>query len=51
LQNPGAEVKALLEGARNGKLTLSADARSQWLGLLAKRLFGPNGPAVEGLRQ
>jgi acyl transferase domain-containing protein/1-acyl-sn-glycerol-3-phosphate acyltransferase len=51
LPNPGAEVKALLEGARSGKLTLSADARSQWLGRLAKRLFGPHGPAVEGLRQ
>jgi hypothetical protein len=49
LQNPGAEVKALLAGARSGKLALTADARSQWLGRLAKRLFGPHGPAVEGL--
>jgi 1-acyl-sn-glycerol-3-phosphate acyltransferase len=51
LPNPGAEVKALLAGARSGKLTLTADARSQWLGLLAKRLFGPYGPSVEGLRR
>ena len=49
LRNPGAEVKAMLEGARGGKLTVTSDPRSQWLGRLAKRLFGANGPAVEGL--
>jgi hypothetical protein len=32
-------------------LVLSTDARSQWLGRLAKRLFGRQGPAVEGLHQ
>ncbi|MDP3154289.1 MAG: beta-ketoacyl synthase N-terminal-like domain-containing protein [Archangium sp.] len=50
LRNPGAEVKAMLEGARAGKLTVTSDPRSQWLGRLAKRLFGANGPAVEGLQ-
>ena len=50
LANPSAEVKALLEGARSGRLTVTADPRSQWLGRLAKRLFGPNGPAVDGLQ-
>jgi hypothetical protein len=49
LQNPGAAVRTLLDGARAGKLTLTADARSQWLGRLAQRLFGPKGPVVEGL--
>jgi 1-acyl-sn-glycerol-3-phosphate acyltransferase len=49
LKNPGAEVRTLLDGARAGKLTLTADARSQWLGRLALRLFGPRGPLVEGL--
>jgi 3-hydroxymyristoyl/3-hydroxydecanoyl-(acyl carrier protein) dehydratase/1-acyl-sn-glycerol-3-phosphate acyltransferase len=50
LKNPGAEVRTLLDGARTGKLTLTADARSQWLGRLAQRLFGDHGPVVEGLR-
>ena len=50
LQNPGAEVKALLAGAQVGQLRVAADARSQWLGGLAKRLYGPKGPRVEGLR-
>ena len=49
LPNPGAEVQALLQGARAGQFTLGDDARSQWLGRLAQRLFGPNGPRVEGL--
>ncbi|MDP1829027.1 MAG: beta-ketoacyl synthase N-terminal-like domain-containing protein [Archangium sp.] len=49
LRSPGVEVKALLEGARAGRMTLTSDPRSQWLGRLAKRLFGPNGPAVDGL--
>jgi acyl transferase domain-containing protein/3-hydroxymyristoyl/3-hydroxydecanoyl-(acyl carrier protein) dehydratase/1-acyl-sn-glycerol-3-phosphate acyltransferase len=49
LPNPGAEVQALLQGARAGQFSLSDDARSQWLGRLAQRLFGPNGPAVQGL--
>lgn len=50
LKNPGADVKALLAAAKSGKLSLTADARSQWLGQLAARLFGPQGPAIEGLR-
>ena len=49
LRSPGVEVKALLEGARQGRLTVTAEPRSQWLGRLAKRLFGSNGPAVDGL--
>jgi 1-acyl-sn-glycerol-3-phosphate acyltransferase len=48
LKNPGAEVRQLLDGARSGRLTLTSDARSQWLGRLAKRLYGPQGPVVEG---
>lgn len=46
---PGDEVKALLEAARTGRLTLTGDARLQWLGKLAQRLFGPRGPQVEGV--
>jgi hypothetical protein len=40
----------MLEGASAGQFNVSDDARSQWLGQLAKRLFGPSGPRVEGLR-
>jgi 1-acyl-sn-glycerol-3-phosphate acyltransferase len=50
LRNPGAEVKRLLEGARSGRLHVAPDPRSQWLGRLAKRFFGPNGPVVDGLQ-
>jgi 1-acyl-sn-glycerol-3-phosphate acyltransferase len=50
LKNPGTAVRELLAGARTGTLSLGADARSQWLGRLAQRLFGPQGPVVEGLR-
>ena len=50
LRNPGAEIKALIAGARAGELAVSADPRSQWLGQLAQRLFGPSGPTVKGLR-
>ncbi|MCU0753542.1 MAG: 1-acyl-sn-glycerol-3-phosphate acyltransferase [Xanthomonadales bacterium] len=50
LKNPGAEVAALLEGARSGQLTVGDDARAQWLGQLAQRLYGPRGPQVAGLR-
>ena len=39
-----------VNGARTGRLTVTADGRSQWLGRLAKRLFGANGPAVDGLQ-
>lgn len=49
LPNPGPEVQALLQGARAGQFSLGDDARSQWLGRLAQRLFGPNGPRVQGL--
>ena len=49
-QKPGAEIKALIAAARAGQLTVSADPRSQWLGQLAARLFGPKGPAIKGLR-
>ncbi|MBK7050134.1 MAG: polyketide synthase dehydratase domain-containing protein [Rhodoferax sp.] len=50
LHNPGAQVQALLEGARTGQFTVDDDARAQWLGRLAQQLFGPTGPRVEGLR-
>jgi 3-hydroxymyristoyl/3-hydroxydecanoyl-(acyl carrier protein) dehydratase/malonyl CoA-acyl carrier protein transacylase/1-acyl-sn-glycerol-3-phosphate acyltransferase len=50
LPKPSAEVKTLLDGARAGQLTVGADPRAQWLGRLAKRLFGQHGPTVHGLR-
>ena len=50
LHNPGAQVQALLEGARTGQFAGDEDARAQWLGRLAQQLFGPTGPRVEGLR-
>jgi 1-acyl-sn-glycerol-3-phosphate acyltransferase len=49
LKTPGAEVQAMLEGAFAGQFNVSDDARSQWLGQLARQLFGPNGPTVHGL--
>jgi hypothetical protein len=49
LQNPGLEAQALLESVRSGVLTLGDHPRSQWLGCLARRLFGPQGPVIEGL--
>jgi 1-acyl-sn-glycerol-3-phosphate acyltransferase len=49
LKTPGAAVQAMLEGAFAGKFNVSDDARSQWLGQLARQLFGPNGPTVHGL--
>jgi 3-hydroxymyristoyl/3-hydroxydecanoyl-(acyl carrier protein) dehydratase/1-acyl-sn-glycerol-3-phosphate acyltransferase len=49
LERPGDEARALVEGARAGRLVVGADARGQWLGRLAERLYGPRGPAIEGL--
>jgi acyl transferase domain-containing protein/3-hydroxymyristoyl/3-hydroxydecanoyl-(acyl carrier protein) dehydratase/1-acyl-sn-glycerol-3-phosphate acyltransferase len=50
-KSPGAEVRRLLEGAREGVLRVGAEPRAQWLGRLAQRLFGPRGPRVEGLHE
>ncbi len=49
LRNPCAEVVALQQAIRQGSLTVKGDAASQWLGSLARRLFGPKGPTVLGL--
>ena len=47
LPHPGKEVQRLIEGARRSVLTLGADSMSIWLGALAEKLYGPNGPGVE----
>jgi acyl transferase domain-containing protein/3-hydroxymyristoyl/3-hydroxydecanoyl-(acyl carrier protein) dehydratase/1-acyl-sn-glycerol-3-phosphate acyltransferase len=44
----GAEAQRLVDGARAWRLSLDGDARSQWLGGLARRFFGPRGPTVVG---
>jgi hypothetical protein len=46
LADPGDEVRALCDGAREGRLVVGHDPRGQWLAQLAQRLFGPRGPAV-----
>jgi len=48
-RNPGPQARAILDAAKTGKLVVTSDPRSQWLGRLARRLFGPHGPVVEGL--
>jgi 1-acyl-sn-glycerol-3-phosphate acyltransferase len=46
LDATGEEVSLLLAGARAGHLVLRDDARGHWLAELARRLYGPHGPAV-----
>ena len=46
LEFPGAEMSRLLEGASAGRLALPDDERGRWLAELARRLYGPRGPAV-----
>jgi len=43
---PGAEISLLLAGARSGRLELHDDPQGRWLAELARRLYGPRGPAV-----
>ena len=43
---PTPAVRLLLDAAKSGRLLVSDDERSRWLGRLAKRLFGPHGPEV-----
>jgi hypothetical protein len=43
------EMRTIVDAAQTGKLELGADARSQWIGRLAKRLYGPRGPRIRGL--
>ncbi|MBL9038254.1 MAG: polyketide synthase dehydratase domain-containing protein [Archangium sp.] len=43
------DAAALVEAARLGHLQVGADAKQQWLGRLAQRLFGPKGPRITGL--
>ena len=50
LAHPSPETRSLLAGARSGRLLLQPDPRSQWLGCLARRVYGPHGPILEGLR-
>ena len=49
LEQPSDDVRALCDGARAGRLLVAGDARGQWLGRLAQRLFGPRGPEIVGL--
>jgi 3-oxoacyl-(acyl-carrier-protein) synthase/3-hydroxymyristoyl/3-hydroxydecanoyl-(acyl carrier protein) dehydratase/1-acyl-sn-glycerol-3-phosphate acyltransferase len=43
-----AEARRLVDGARAWKLVVGGDAKSQWLTGLARRFFGPKGPAIVG---
>jgi 1-acyl-sn-glycerol-3-phosphate acyltransferase len=46
LAAPGEAVALLLAGARSGRLELADDDRGRWLAELARRLYGPRGPAI-----
>jgi 1-acyl-sn-glycerol-3-phosphate acyltransferase len=46
LADPSPEVAALVGAARDGLLTLPPTAEGLWMAELARRLFGPRGPAV-----
>ncbi|MEO6420101.1 MAG: 1-acyl-sn-glycerol-3-phosphate acyltransferase, partial [Polyangiaceae bacterium] len=48
LVDPSEHVRALCAGAAAGKLRVGSDPMGQWLGELARRLYGPRGPRVEG---
>jgi acyl transferase domain-containing protein/3-hydroxymyristoyl/3-hydroxydecanoyl-(acyl carrier protein) dehydratase/1-acyl-sn-glycerol-3-phosphate acyltransferase len=48
LANPGDEVRALCDGARQGRLVVGSEPRAQWLARLAEKLFGPHGPEIQG---
>jgi acyl transferase domain-containing protein/3-hydroxymyristoyl/3-hydroxydecanoyl-(acyl carrier protein) dehydratase/1-acyl-sn-glycerol-3-phosphate acyltransferase len=49
-RTPCEETRALCNGLHAGTLRVESDARGQWLGQLAKRLYGPKGGQVVGLR-
>jgi predicted NAD/FAD-dependent oxidoreductase/acyl carrier protein len=38
--------RRIVEGARAGRLVVGTSELEQWLGLLARRFYGPRGPAV-----
>jgi 1-acyl-sn-glycerol-3-phosphate acyltransferase len=44
--SPTPDVASLIDGARTGRLEVSSGARGAWLADLARRLYGPRGPAV-----
>ncbi|MBZ5504302.1 MAG: polyketide synthase dehydratase domain-containing protein [Acidobacteriia bacterium] len=46
LAEPGDEVRALCDGARQGKLVVGSGERAEWLVRFAERLFGPDGPQI-----
>ena len=47
LVEPGEPVRRLCEAARGDRWAAGADPRDAWLAVLARRFFGPRGPAVE----
>lgn len=49
--DPGPAIRRVLDGARLGRLEVGEDAASQWLGKLARMLYGPHGAQVAGLRE
>ena len=44
----GPELSELVQGAREGRLRLRGSVKDAWTAELARRLFGPSGPKVEG---
>jgi 1-acyl-sn-glycerol-3-phosphate acyltransferase len=47
LAGPGEPVRRLCEAAGTGRWVADADPRDAWMAALARRFFGPRGPAVE----
>ena len=47
VREPSEAVARLLEGKRRGRLTVGNEPAEQWLGELARLLYGPSGALVE----
>ena len=46
MENPGAETRALLDGAARGELVVADDSAGRWMASFARALYGRKGPAV-----
>jgi hypothetical protein len=49
--SPSPGTRALVEAAGAGHLHVGASPEEQWLGRLARFLFGPRGPEITGIRE
>ena len=48
LPSPGPHIDRLIQGARDGVLTLDDSPEDRWLRTLAEWVYGPNGPRIAG---